>query len=504
MRANVVHLPALDLLRARVTGASPGLVLLAGPARSGKTVMLRQLLAGRPGTMHWEVPPLEEQGLLRDLDRLVAQALGELPRISRPDLLPLRGSGHDWAVRLEGLLRGVAVEAEAAGRGPGILAIDGMDALAGGGRRAEEALLEAWHRIRGDGAPVHLVLTWRVPPPLEWTEAAESDGAGVIEPGDVPFRVAAACHGAGWGAAATDPRGALARWCVFGGRPDHLPTEAPAEGGESRAADPGADWRAALEAAVVRRVLSPGGDLHDAPLRRLEATYQVPRRYLGILAALAAGETDWGGIASRVGADVGNRLAPYLQALEAGGWIRVRRPLDGTPGGRRRRYVLADPFTDFWLSQVLPVRSLLHRADPGELYRTRIAPHLWSHEARWLPELARRWVDAHAREALPAAAREVGGLWAGPAEVEVAARLANGQVCYGACDPGNLPAAGGDEGLLDRLETSMGEVRWGMGREARAPLVFLLEEPSDALRRRVARTALGRILTPRELFGGPS
>lgn len=503
----MIHLPPSDLLRARVTGPSPTLVLLAGPARSGKSVMLRQALGVRAGALHWEVSPLEGAGLLGELDRLVAATLGELPAVERPDLLPLPGSGHAWALRFEGVLRGVARAAAEAGDSSGVLVVDGMDALTGAGRGAVEALAEAWSRTRGTGVPAHLVLTFRGEPPASWIEAAP--GGEVLVPGPVPFRVAARAHQAGWGEAARDPLGALACWAVFGERPGRLPSWR-----SSPAIARGASWGEALEAAVVERVLVPGGDLHDAPLRDLEADFQVPRRYLGIVTAMASGEAEWGGIAVRVGAEAGNRMAPYLRSLETGGWIQVRTPLDGAPGGRRRRYALVDPFDDFWFSRVLPVRSLLHRQDPHIVYREQLAPALGAHLGRWLPELARRWLAAYAREALPAEAREVGALWAGPAEVEVAARLANGQVCYGVCtgSPGGLtpetaPAPGTerdpDSALMDRLEASMAETRWGIGREARAPLVFLLGPPSEALRRRVARTGLGRILTPAELMAEP-
>jgi uncharacterized protein len=260
---------------------------------------------------------------------------------------------------------------------------------------------------------------------------------------------------------------------------------------------------------VVERILTPGGDLHDAPLHRLTAQVQVPRRYLEILSALARGASGWGAMATRVADGAGNRLAPYLRRLEADGWIRVLHPLDGRAGGRQRRYALADPFSAFWFGHVLPLRSLLHREDPGRVWDRYLAPALPEYLALRLPELARLWIEGHAAERLPAAAREVGALWTGEVEVEVAARLANGQVCYGICQravgmgpgSGTVGTPAGDVELLTELERKMQEVRWGMGREARAPLVFLARGPSDELRRRVARTSLGRILTLEDLMG---
>jgi len=547
--------PHRDLLRTRLQGSTPGLHVLVGPGGVGKTTLLRQVLGEAPGTLHWEIPPLEEEGTLEDLRRLAGGLLGPLPAIPlRPDLLPVAGSGVAWVEGVEGTLLALARQASADAsedelgtRRVGVLALDGMELLAGARRRLPDEILDLWRRTRDRGLRVHLVTTWRERPPEAWIQE------GVVLPLSAhPFRAAALAHGA------RDPADAFRRWAVFGHHPGHLPGRLPGHlpvlpagrtPGQASGQAPGQVSKVAagttgsprsegetLEDAVVRRVLTPGGDLHDAPLRRLSTEVQVPRRYVEILASLAVGESAWGPVASRVGTDAGNRLAPYLRRLEADGWIQVLEPLDGRPGGRRRRYSLLDPFSAFWFGLVFPVRSLLHREDPRRLFRDRIAPRLPGYMALRLRELARLWIEVHAAERLPAAAREVGGLWAGDVEVEVAARLANGQVCYGICQgpegfapgagdrgelasgpkSGNNPGQGtgqrsgqepeqaavqGDVALLIELERRMREVRWGIGREARAPLVFLGRSPSDELRRRVTRDPLARLLTLSDLMG---
>jgi hypothetical protein len=491
--------PMVELLRARIRTPWPTLHLLTGPAGAGKTVVLRQALSGHRAALHWDVPPLEEEGALEDLDRLLASTLGELPAVRpRPDLLPVPGAGLRWRERLEGSLLALAARGEAhggsgsgrsgsssgepgggTGGGAGVLVLDGMDALAGARRRLPDEILELWGEIRDRGLPVHLVTTWRTAPPPAWRREGEP-----LELAAHPFRAAARAHGA------RTPEDGFHRWAIFGHHPAHLPRTLPEPGSEGEAAP-------SLRDAVVERILTPGGDLHDAPLRRLAAQVQVPRRYLEILVALARGASGWGGMATRVAGGAGNRLAPYLRRLEADGWIRVLHPLDGRSGGRQRRYALADPFSAFWFGHVLPIRSLLHREDPGDIWDRYLAPALPAYLSHRLPELARLWIEGHATERLPAAAREVGALWNGDVELDVAARLANGQVCYGICqgpDTEELP-------LFSELERKMSEVRWGIGREARAPLVFLVQGPSDELRRRVARTALGRILTLDDLMG---
>ncbi|TVP46004.1 MAG: hypothetical protein EA350_08100 [Gemmatimonadales bacterium] len=498
----------VEVLRARIRTPWPALHLLTGPAGVGKTVVLRQALAGHPAALHWDVPPLEEDGALEDLDRLLSAALGELPSVrARPDLLPLPGAGLRWRERLEGALMALGARGEAE-RGPeggahggaGVLVLDGMGELAGARRHLPDEVLELWGEIRDRGLPVHLVTTWRTPPPAEWRREGEP-----LELSAHPFRAAARAHGA-----RTAEEG-FQRWAIFGHHPAHLPRTPPRGSHAGRGDRVGPDG-AALRDAVVERILTPGGDLHDAPLHRLAAQVQVPRRYLEILVALARGASGWGGMATRVAGGAGNRLAPYLRRLEADGWIRVLHPLDGRAGGRQRRYALADPFSAFWFGHVLPIRSLLHREDPGRVWDRHLAPALPGYLALRLPELARLWIEGHATERLPAAAREVGALWTGDVELDVAARLANGQVCYGICqgptgegDRDPQPGPGGtvaeDVALFIELERKMRDVRWGIGREARAPLVFLARRPSDELRRRVARTSLGRILTLDDLMG---
>jgi hypothetical protein len=520
--------PHHELLHRRLLAATPTLHLLSGPAGTGKTTLLRQVLGPASAALHWEVPPLEEEGALEDLKRLGGSLLGALPPVPpRPDLLPVAGSGVAWMEALEGMMLALARQAESGSpsgesgsRQPGVLALDGMDMLAGARRRLPGEILDLWRRLRDRGLHVHLVTTWRGRPPEPWTREGEP-----LELFMHPYRAAARAHGA------RNPDDAFRRWAIFGHHPANLPGAPSGSAGSAGSA--GGAWES-LEDALVRRVLVPGGDLHDAPLRRLATQVQVPRRYVEILASLAGGESAWGPVARQVGAEAGNRLAPYLRRLEAEGWVRVLEPLDGRPGGRRRRYALTDPFTAFWFGLVFPVRSLLHREDPRQLLRERIAPRLPWFLALRLRELARLWMEAHARERLPAVAREVGGLWAGEVEVEVAARLANGQVCYGICQgpdgfgpeadgllgadgrltaegrrrsmpvtdhPQGSPEAGKDVALLVELERQMREVRWGMGREARAPVVFLRHPPSDELRRRMARDPLGRLLTLADLMG---
>jgi hypothetical protein len=387
----------------------------------------------------------------------------------------------------------------ALGPGGGVLVLDGVQWLADARKRVVDELASLWRSPWNQGRNVHLILVSRRPLPEEpWGEGEVRSGVVRVEIGGRPYR-RVLCSGdvpAGK-ARGVDPDAALARWTVFGDRWGHLPRR-------------GQVWTD-LRTEIIERILTPDGDLHDRPIDSLTRVVQAPQRYLAILEALASGPREWGEITHFLGqtsgADgqmggprgQGNRLAPYLLRLEEEGFLRIQRPLGASMGGRRRRYVLEDPFHSFWFSHVLPIRSLLHGVGAEAAYDQWIAPRLRAHVAQWLPGLAQRWISEHASLELGAPAREVGALWGDDVALDVAGRLANGAVLYGLCDRGDgTPQLRLAEELLAR----MGSVRYGIGRETRIPVLFLLGPAEPELLRWTARVPLGRIMTPTRLLFG--
>jgi hypothetical protein len=447
----------------------PGLALVGGPRGRGKTALLARALTDRRA-VHFQALPLPPEGLLADLEGLLHSVLGEVPLPRRPGLLPLTNPEARW----EALLTGVADRAREAG--PLILALDGAENLFGAHRKWLPLLIETLVQVQEGGVPLKVVVAGRPgTPPVP-------DPDLTIELSPLPFR------DAGWGHDADSPREAFVRWAVFGDHPAHLaPGTNPLD----------------FEAAVVARILDPGGDLHDRPLRTLEGIFQRPARYLALLRALAEGPLDWGGLLSRAqGVDTGGQLAPYLRRLEEEGFVRTERPLDAEEGSRNRRYVLTDPFLAFWCGLVLPHRSLLTRMGPEAVWQGRIRPALPAHLDRWLARAALLWLRDHATERLPAPARTVGALWGGEADFDAVAWLESGQVCYGLSRWSGDPVEGSE--LPDEMARRMEATRYGIGREARAPLWFLPGGAGEELRRRSARDPLGRILRLDDLMGpGP-
>jgi uncharacterized protein len=452
---------------------------VVGIRGAGKTALVAELCRGiELPTVHMVAPPEGEAALRAGLAEEARAVLGDLPLVERPELLPTGDPGVAWVRLLDSIVEALRR------RGGGILVLDGVEAFGRARRRLPGEVAESWRRVAGWDLPLHLVLVARSRQGLEgWPGGGreEMEDADPVEFQGLPYRTA------GWLHRPASARDAFRFWALFGDHPGHL---AGTEPGES------------LEEAVARRVLGPAGDLHDAPLRRLEATFQAPQRYLAVLRVLAEGEQSWGTLASRMGEGSGNRLAPYLQRLTEEGLIRVRRPLGSSKRSRDRRYGLADPFLGFWFHVVLPRRSALLRLGPEGFWEQECRPRLQEHLDRWMPEAARRWLQEHAPEGLGAPAREVGSIWGaeGP-DLDVAGRLTSGMVAYGVVQRGH-----GEAGLplLQLLQDRVSATRYGIGREARASLLFLQGAEGEALRRGVARERMARILTMEDLMGTQS
>jgi hypothetical protein len=473
--------PAEDF-EAALGARRTGWMAIHGPAGAGKSALLSRLLAGRgrggrtgPSAVVLRASPLGDEDLLEDLRRAVLDALGEIPRPRVPGVLPDPGGAPGWRE----ILLGLATRAVPAGR-PLVLALDGWDEMVGARRRLPAELAEALEEGRRRGPPLLVVLTLR-------GEADAPELAALPEPlarvrlGPLSLREAARAQG-GRGA-----RDAFLRWACLGALPAQLPP-----------GDPGETW----EEAVMKRVLHPRGDLHDAPLARVRSAFRRPARYGSLLRALALGPMEWGWVLRETrGIRTGGQLAPYLQRLEAEGLVVSERPLEAPEDARSRRYRLADPFWAFWMSCVLPARSALLAADPAEVWRKRVLPALPAHLSRWLPLAVREWLGTHAQEVLPAPAREVGGLWGGEAAFDAVAWLTNGQICYveAPWEEGVAEAA-----LYDDLRARMTETRHGIGREARAPVLVVPGRAHEELRRRVARDPLARLLDLSDLMGRAS
>lgn len=451
---------------------TPGWIALWGPRGSGKTALVSRLLVDREATL-LRAAPMDAADLLEDFRNQLSSRFGEVPAPTGPGVLPDPTGEPGWGR----LFLGLADRAASGGR-PITLVLDGWEEMVAARRRLPVELGEALERARRRDAPFRVLLTLELPPDATSRLKPLGEPLASVGLNALPLRLAGRAHGG------RDPLDAFCRWACLGGERPNLPSGFTGE-----------SW----EEAVVERVLRPGGDLHDRPLHRLRERFQRPERYGSLTRALGAGPMDWSALRKRTGGiREGGQMAPYLRRLETEGIVVSEQPLDAEPTSRRRRYRLADPFWAFWMTCVLPVRSLLATADPWAVWHRAVRPRLEPHLANLLTLAVREWMVEHADEQLPAPAREVGALWGGEADFALVAWLTNGQICYVDAFWGDKPV--GAEAYRD-LQGRMADTRYGIGREARAPIIVLSGPAEEPLRRRVAGDPLAHLLSVEDLMG---
>jgi hypothetical protein len=445
----------LGALRSALDASEPALIHVTGLRGVGKSSLVRAATEGTRALVH-RVVPLPEPRQREALADQLARELGPLA----PD--PSEISWEDILGRL--------VHEAADGR-PLTLVLDDAHRLTEARARIGPALARALVSAREGGASLHVVLVGSAGalPDVSLPRRPASPPDTTPEPVVVhvpplPLRAALA-----WLPGAT-PEDRIRAYAVFGGVPAHL-----------RLLDP----QARLEINIRRLFLEAGAPLADRGIDVLERDVQVPVRYVAVLAALAAGEADWGAVHRGVpDLSTSGQVAPYLRRLEELGLVEIRRSLDAGQGSRNRRYRIVDPLVAFWFRFVLPFRHTHPESDADTWIAGVVGPSLDDHVASVFPEICRRHMALDAMEWAGANARELGSLWGSGYDVDVAGILTSGAAFYGRCLWGNAPA-GVD--MLEALDTMVGETRFGFGRERRLRVVFSNGGFTAELTRRAAR-----------------
>lgn len=198
-------------------------------------------------------------------------------------------------------------------------------------------------------------------------------------------------------------------------------------------------------------VLSPASIFRDEPAFLIQDEIADPRTYLAILESLGGGARRPVEVARTAGVQLAH-IGKYLHTLEALRFVRRIVSVDaaGPRGGRKSRYEVRDPYLRFHFAFVHPQMRLLEQDRTGRLMDL-VRSGFDAYVGRvGYEETCRRHVAALAdREELPCTVLDVGRLWDGRTEIDVAGvDRKTRSVLIGECRWRSQPMA---EHVLDEL-----------------------------------------------------
>lgn len=266
------------------------------------------------------------------------------------------------------------------------------------------------------------------------------------------------------------------------------------------------DPTASLERNIIDTLLARRGKLTDEPSYLLTSEVPSTPRFHSIMQAIAAGCTKSSEIKQRVTRGVGDKdVSWYLYRLIGLRIVRAEKSMDASLRERDRRYVLDDPLIGFWFHFVRPTLSAIRLGRGEQVYRTRILPRLSEYMGATFEEICRKHVRLHADEFLPTtlaggAGDDVGRIWAGDYDIDVAARLLDNSVVYGECKWRNQ-LLGMD--VLTHLVDSANRTSFGAEAEQRHFLLFSKSGFEDRLIEEAANDPKLHLFTPESLVRPP-
>lgn len=413
------RVPELAALQRAYQAKNPAgqMLLLYGRRRLGKTYLLQRFFAGAPNA-----PAKPHCYFLADQTTAAAQRLDLAEQLL--DAFPDSGvTPAEIAVSWNALLRFFSAQAAAAAAAAprAALILDEFPYLI---QQTPElpSILQAWWDREGVHSRLMLVLCGSQLSAMRalGVQSAPLYGrfnAGVLFLAPLRYEEVAAFY---QGSPGYDTAQILTMYGVFGGTPRyHALVDTDRPFGEE----------------IIALLLRAGGALaNEASFLLGSEQIRDPSSYNAVLAAIAGGETQFGGILSASGTERG-ALSYYLTTLMELGWVRREFPF-GETSERRALYQVADPFLNFWYGIIRPLSSALSFSDPQTVYDNRIALRLSDYMGRYaFEEICHQWLARRGAAVLGATLTEAGRWWSrdGQTELDIAARFDTGDYLFGEC-----------------------------------------------------------------------
>lgn len=334
---------------------APGLVVVYGRRRLGKSRLIQQALEGRKAVYFVGDEgdsPLQREAAAREIALLIEG----FADVRYPD----------WTSLLERYFREVPAGA--------VLAIDELPSLV---RAAPELPSVLQKVLDARKRPTHVVLagsSQRMMHGLVLEGSAPLYGRAqeLLKVPPLPI---------GWlkqGLGVRSAHAAVEAWSVFGGVPRYWELARDFDG---------------VQHALNALVLDPLGVLHGEPQRLLFDELDDAARASSVLALVAGGSNRASEIASRIGLPVTSLARPLAKLLDLGLVARTVPYGESPRDTKRSLYRVADPFLRTWFRFVEPNRSRLERGDLKLVQR--VVAERWPHHLgeSW-EELARSTLGA--------------------------------------------------------------------------------------------------------------
>lgn len=363
---------------AAAPGPGPGLAVVHGRRRHGKSALLRALCEVSGGMYHQAVEGTEAEQL-RDLARTYARYVG----------MPVVPAFTEWDQAVDALLA-------LGGDTPVLVVLDEFPYLVAGAAGLPSRLQRALDASRGRGPRCRLVLCGSAMTVMTALLAGQAPlrGRASTELAVGPFSFPDAARFAG---VAADPVLAIAVHAVCGGVPgyyvDMLAGDIPADVHD-------------FDAWMIRGPLNPTRPLLHEARHLLDDEPRVRDKavLLSVLAAIASGATTSGAIAGKLGRDAATVAHPL--SVLADMHLVARR--DDALRARRPTWQITDPLLRLYAAVMRRDWARLEQGRAREVWRD--AEPTWRSRVLGphVEQLARDWATDHAAELVPAGLSRVG------------------------------------------------------------------------------------------------